>query len=250
MRLRSFGSLICSPLFPIRIHFAPDDPTAPPATPPAPAPNPSPAPPSGEAPIMNQQQLNERLERERRTHLKSLGFESEEQAKQFKAQFDEQEKKKQEEERNKLSETERYRHDLEAERRKNMQLEERYAASQFERKVNKSCAELGIKNVDYAMFEVLRKVDGLPKDQQLDVDSYLKELAAESDMKRASLGYVGTAPQGAPEQNPVPITTTPTGPGVVPPPAPAPGPAPTLGGDVFAMDDATWRNRKAALGLP
>lgn len=220
-----------------------DDP--PPANPTPPADPPAPTPTGVVS--MTQEQFNERLARERRSHLKSLGFESEEQALNLKKQQEEAEKKRQEEERAKLSETERYRQDYENERRKNQQRDEELAALKFENHVTKACTELGVKNVDYAIYEVMRAADSAqPGAPPLDVKAYLTNLASSSDMKRMSLGLDVVQP--TPTQNPVPVHSSPDG---NLPPAPPPPPPnnqnPTQ--NVFDMDAGAWAARKQALGI-
>lgn len=205
-----------------------------------------PKPPGGvgEEPIMTTEQLNERLARERRNYLTKLGYESEEALLKERREREELAKQREEEERQKMSEVERYRSDLEKERKQREQLEEQYAAAQFEQHVTKVCATMGVKNVEYAMFEVMRATDSTAEGDQLDVAEHLKKLAEEDESKRASLGIAPPPPPV--ESNPSPATTTPEG---HEPPTPPPGQEPQ-NPDAFSMEDGAWRARKAALGLP
>ena len=224
----------------------PPDPNGPPAptpapTPPAPTPPTPPAPPEPDPGTINltSAQLKERLDRSHAARLREAGLGSDAELQELIARD---KKRKEDEEAARLASLSReqvlteQKTKAEAEAAESKAL---LARATFERHVTGVCARMGVKNTDYAMFDVERAAEALPDGQELDVEGYLKERMEKSPEARAALGM-------APDQVvPVPVTTTPGG---APPVPPAPG-APGAPKDAFGMSTAEWQQRQAALGL-
>lgn len=121
-------------------------------------------------------------------------------------------------------------------------------AAQFEQQIAATCAELGVKNVQYAMWQVAGKTESLAEGEQLNVKEFLTE-----ELKTQGAAYGYQPPPAPPQQVSSPVTTDPSGqqpPGAVPPPPPAPGAVQDpQGGDAFALDDAAWAAKKQSLGI-
>lgn len=217
----------------------PDDST--PVTPNPPAPPASPTPPTQGPPTEDPVWLADRLARAERASLKKH-FGSDDPAA-LKARLDraeELEKAEKERARLALSEQQRLQQDLDTERAKATDAQRERDAIAFESRVVRVCAELGVKNVDFAMFEIARAAEALPEGQTLDPTKYLQELAAKGDSQKMALGM-----SSAPGVIQVPATTTPN-PGD--PPA-APGGIVPGEKTAFEMDDKAWAAKKASLGI-
>lgn len=139
-----------------------------------------------------------------------------------------------------LSEIERMRLEAQEATTRAAALQEELDARAFEARVSAAAAKAGVRNVDYAMFEVIRHTERLPDGQSLDLEQFLTERLADP-MSRAAFGVaeaVTPVPTGA--------TTTPLG---TPPLPPPPGGATGAPPDAFGMDGRAWAARKSALGL-
>jgi hypothetical protein len=191
---------------------------------------------------MTSEQLDERLSRARSAHLRELfGTDDPTEIKAQISKAKELEEAEEQRKREQLSKEEQLQADLEAERARAAAAQEERDAVAFENHITRTCAELGVKNVDFAMWEVARKADELPDGEQLDAKEHLQSLL-ENDQSRAALGV--TAPVTT---EPTPATTSPAGgPGAEPNPDQGP-PAPD--GDVFNMNKEDWAAKKARLGI-
>ncbi len=220
-------------------------PVAPPQAPPAPAPVATP-PPDAESISMSSQALKERMERDRSAYLKKLGFDSEEElvamqrAQQEAAEAEEQARREQQTREQNLQEDL-----LRREQERDQAIEELHEV-RFQNHVTGICARLGVKNVEYATFEIERAAHSLPEGEQLDVEEWLSERLDPEAEQHAGLrnafgveAPVTTSPAGA--------TTTSASAGSEPTP-PKAGPAPTSS-DAMSMDDSAWAARKASLGI-
>ncbi len=133
------------------------------------------------------EQLNERLERDRKTYLKKLGFGSPEELEALKARDADAAKKLLADEEAKKSEIQRL-----SEAKSKAEQEAQAKAIETEEAlmraaIFRTCAELGIKNVDYAVFEVTQKLANSEGD--LDEKAFLSELLK---TKGAALGVGST----------------------------------------------------------
>lgn len=210
----------------------------------APPAEPVPPPPADEPedrPItLTSAQLRDRLDRSRTSFLRAHGFGSEDELKSLKQREAERQKAEDEARRAAMSREQQLQEDLTRERARAQQAEEETQRVRFERHVAGICAMLGVRHLDYALFEVERAAAALPEGQELDVEAWLKERMESQPAMRAALGLE------APVQTvPAPVTTVPGG---AAPVAPRPGsgqPQP----DVFGMDASAWQARRDALGI-
>jgi len=219
----------------------PPTPTAatPPVTPPA-APPGAATPPAGDAPApeggKEPSWLKERLERERRTAMKALGFDTPEAAQAAIARAKDLETAAEVARLAQLSDLER-----EKERASKAERElatERARATKLEQQgqLSAACAELGLKNTSYAgfLFEQARQAD-----PNITADAALKAAIAD-ETQRAALGAA-----------PVPTRQVPAG-GATPPGTP-PSPGAQGQGQTFDASKATadeWQTYKRSIGLP
>jgi hypothetical protein len=177
-----------------------------------------------------------RLQQHERSVLKSLGFETPEQAKERL----ERAKKLEEEEqaRQEAAKTE-----LERERDRAKKAEEKAAKLETEKleaersaRLTQACVEKGVRNVGYARYLVTER---LRADQNL-TEAVALEEALKDEQQRIALGV--TAPPPAPN---LPTTTPPLTPPGTPPPAPAPNGAK----DAMQMSREEWLEQRRTLGL-
>lgn len=189
-------------------------PTAPPAAPPSQEPTTD----EGEKLSFTRETFNKRLEQAKTSAAssawKELGFESREEALEFKKAADERAKAEQEAERAKMDELERYKADLaerdakiaeaEAAREEAVQAAE---AARVEAHLHRVFVDKGIKNPDYALFKLEQAVNALEGDDaELDENEFLDGLMADP-VERAALGLEAVAQQ--PGQSPkTPAQTT------------------------------------------
>lgn len=209
-------------------------PTAPPVTPPVTPPVVT--PPDPELSFTSRQTFNERLERHARAKMKELfGTDDPEQLKAMKAAKD--------------AEEERKKADMTAIERANKERDDAKAAAaaadtelQRERWVNqvsRVCSPLGVKNLDYALFELDR---ARKADATIDPEKHLKGLMATPAMA-AALGIDRDV-----EITVDPTTTTPRAPGT-PPPAPKdPGKQPPEAIDTFKLSKEEFARHLEKIG--
>jgi hypothetical protein len=219
------------------------DPITPPPNPPPPAPptgGPPPAPPSpptpptpgaDDEPATAPKWLNMRLDQVKRSTLKALGFDSEDQAKERLGALKKLEDEAEDRRKAQLSEVEREKEARLAAERDRDAARQRADATERASKVTRACAERGIKNLDYAEY-VLAKAE-----LTADFGKLLDGMIAERPDLKAAL------------QLTVPTTTT-TPPNTTdgkPPPPPAP-PAPPSA-DAMAMKPDDWAAERRRLGI-
>src|SRR5690606_26893685 len=193
----------------------------PPANPPETAPDDKSkdAPPADPAPNtlnLTSEQLNERLERAKKSTLKELGIKSPEELKELRAKLEAMEKAQQEAERAKLSEAERMKSDLEERERRIKEIEaegDRVLAetTEAERRaaLGVEFVARGIKHVDYAMFKVENTRASLARGEEFG-GAPTPDKVRVDPRDRFSLGVA----RGPPEPPALPANTTPgaTGP--------------------------------------
>jgi hypothetical protein len=212
----------------------------PPAPPVAPTPPAGDGDPPPEELRLTSEQLRDRLNRSRTAFLRANGLDSEEAFKQLVERDKQRATQEDEARRASLSREQVLQEDLARERAARVELEERAARFGFERHVAGICATLGVRNLDYATFEIERAAAALPEGQELDVEAWLRESMETRPAMRAAFGLdVATTVSE-------PITTTTAG-GPRPTPPRAGGAPPSS--DVFGMDSAAWQSRKDALGI-
>jgi hypothetical protein len=172
-----------------------------------------------------------RLEQVKRSTLKALGFDSEDQAKERLGAYKKLEDEAEDRRKAQLSEVEREKEARLAAERDRDAARQRADATERASKVTRACAERGIKNLDYAEF-VLSKAE-----LTADFGKLLDGMIAERPDLKAALQL--TVP-----------TTTVTPPNTTdgkPPPAPnQPAPPST---DAMAMKQDEWDRERARLGI-
>lgn len=189
---------------------------------------------------MTSEQLKERLTRAQMSFMhEQFGTKDPAEIKAKLQQLVEMEQAEEKRKREQLTREQQLQADLEAQRAVAAKAQEDRDAMAFETHITRLCAEIGVKNVDYAMWEVARQTEALKAGEQLDAKAHLTKLL-ESDQSRAALGAV--APVSV-EQ--VPVNTDPTG-GQVPP---TELPQVPKGQDSFGMNAADWAAKKARLGI-
>jgi hypothetical protein len=192
---------------------------------------------------LSQEQLGERLARANRSQLKKLfGTDDVEQITGRWKQLDELTKAEEERKRAQMTEIERYKADLGAKDSELANTRAELAEIKFTAHVTGICAQLGIKNLDYAKWLVSSVAERLPEGQELDASKFLEERLAESQYA-AAFGVAGAsvAPKGA--------SSSPE-PGVQPPPAPGVAGAKSGGAkSVKDMSPGEFQAHLASLGV-
>lgn len=190
---------------------------------------------------MTSEQLKERLTRAQMSYLQEqFGTKDPAEVKAKLQQLKDLEEAEEKRKREQLSKEEQLQADLDAERARAAAAQEERDAIAFENHITRVCAEMGVKNVDYAMWEVARQADTLPEGEQLDAREHLKKLL-DNDQSRAALGV---APPVEVEERGA--TTDPTGGSSEPG---AGGSHPPKGEDAFEMTKENWAAKKARLGI-
>lgn len=196
---------------------------------------------------MTSQQLTDRMARDRQAYLRGLGFETEGELVAMQAAQREQAEATETARREQQTREETLQEDLTA------RTTERDAAIaegeqlRWERHCSGICATVGVRNVEYAMFELERAANALGDSEELDVEAWLQERidpanAGQHGTMAAALGMAAPPVQ----VRDVPITTT----GDRPPPvAPPAGGGPPSDGDAMGMDPAAWAAHKESLGI-
>ena len=223
------------------------DPTTPaPAAAPAVQPVVVVTPPGNQDPVLGDSKaLQERLDRERRKALKEAGFESVEQAAEFRKSFEAMQQAEKERAQAQLSEVERAKvQQTEAEARARA-AEEALKAEREERKIEQALHAAGVKDLDYGRF----LVDAAKKRGESDIDKVLSD-AKGDPTKRVALGI--EAPQTVPASSQTTVTlpagTSPATPGGAPKPPTAGGAAPTeKTADMMSSDE--WQAWKRSQGV-
>ena len=211
----------------------PGMPGAEPTTPSAPA-----AQPAGTLNLTSEQ-LKERLGRAQSSYLQeNFGTRDPAEIQAKMERLAEMEAAEEQRRREQLSEQERLQADLEAERAKAAQAQEERDAIAFENHVTRVCAELGVKNVEFAMWEITRKAEEMEDEETFDAKEHLQGML-DNSQQRAALGIaeaIQTQPTGA--------TTTPAA-----GEEPTPQGQPTNDGSAFEMNAQEWAEKKARLGI-
>lgn len=195
---------------------------------------------------MTSEQLAERMQRDRRTYLRSLGYESEEELRA--AQQRERERQEAEENARREQQTreQNLQEDLERERQRAAAAEAARDRLQFETEVTTLCATVGVRNVDYALHLVDRARQEATEGESVDVEAFLRErIDPENEAHQQTRLALGI--EAAPTTTPAPATTTRAG-------GPTPTPPPAGGGgggeeDAFEMDAQAWQAKKEAMGI-
>ncbi len=193
---------------------------------------------------MTSEQLNARLVRERGTYLRSLGFESEEQLRQYQQVELERQAAEAAARRDQQSREQNLQEDVTAREAERDAALAEAETLRFHGHVTEICAALGVRNTDYAMHLIERAAEVTPEGEQLDVEAYLRERIdpeqAQHAAMRAALGIEATT------TTTVPITTTGANP---PPPPPPPGNREPGDFDAMEADSKAWAARMEGLGL-
>lgn len=197
------------------------------------------APAQDDSISMSSEQLKERMGRAQASYLQEhFGTRDPAEVKARLEQLEQMNAAEEQRKRDQLSKEEQLQADLAAERQRAQEAQEERDAVAFESHVTRVCAELGVKNVDFAMWEIARKADELADDEQIDAREHLQGLL-DDNQSRAALGVsaaVQTEPTGA--------TTTPAG--------QEPNPEQTNtapDGSAFDMNAGDWAAKKARLGI-
>ena len=140
--------------------------------------------------------FNSRVSRETRKKLRELGIESPEQLQHLREEHARLQEEAEKQRQAQMSELER-----EREARAQFEKEAQDAASSAEQSELKAYlyevfAEKGIRNFDYALWEVVHRLEDLEPDEELDEHEFLDELMADP-VKRVALGLESTKPVGA-----------------------------------------------------
>lgn len=218
--------------------------TGPPAVAPA-------APPPAEpfAVFPDSEAFKKRIDRELRSALKDLGFADVEEAKRVREEHVAQGKAAEEAKRAQMTEIERLRADLgDRDRRLAEEMAAREQA-QMNAHLNEVFAEKGIKNRDYARFQIVNKLASMNDDEVLDERAFLDALATDPQQAVA----LGLAAPPSTEQPRVPRLVGPTtSPGVhpgVPPAPPAGGGGPKVP-TAFDKSPEEFRREMQRRGVP
>ena len=189
------------------------------ASPPAPA-EPTTSPPEQqEIKFPSQEKFNERMNRHHTSQLKKeFGVDSPDQLKSQLQELEQFKAEQAERERAAMSEQEKLQADLKAAQAEKQALQEERDQIKFESHVNGVCAELGVTNIDYAMYELAKAAESAPEGQQIDAKEHLNALL-ENQASRAALGLpplaqeVPTGATSTPDPNVAPPTPEPNTPG-------------------------------------
>ena len=158
------------------------------ANPPAATPPAAEPPQTSEITFPSQDKFNERMDRNFRSRMKKeFGVEDPSQLQEMMEQHKILKEAQEAREREAMSEQERIQADLNAANERAAALEEERDQIRFESHINGVCAELGITNIDYAMYEIARAADGVEEGSQIDAKEHLASLL-EADSSRAALG--------------------------------------------------------------
>lgn len=212
-------------------------PPVPPVTPPAPPEDP-PVPPG--TITLTTEQLRDRLDRSRTAFLRANGFGSEAELQALR-QRDEAATAAAETARlATLTREQQLQEQLAQANEARVASEASAARATFDRHIAGVCAQLGVRNLDYATFAVEQAANALPEGQELDVQAWLSQSMTTNPAMRAALGIEAPV-------TPV-VTGITTVPPVTPPVPPRPGdPPPAV--DAFGMTQAAWDARREALGI-
>jgi hypothetical protein len=184
------------------------------------------------ATFKTQEQFDDRMKRATRKELReAFGTDNVDEIRAWKQRADELATQEEERKREAMSEQERLQADLNKSKAELQAIQEERDAIRFEAHVKGICAELGIKNVDYAMYAVNRAADGVADGSQLDAKEHLSELLDASSSRAA----LGVAPKSQVVDDPA--NTSPEGGGGAPPPKPP-------GSDGNNIVDATKMTRE------
>lgn len=185
------------------------------------------------------EQLNERLERAKKAFLKeTTGLSDAKAVAEKLKRLEALEKAKEEAERASLTEQERLKADAQAaEERAQKAIQERDAIA-FESRISRICAELGVTNVEYAMWSIARAAEELDDDGKLDAKAHLQGLLKDSS-SRAALGA-----SGAGETKKTGATTTATTKA-----DPKSGETESATKSAFDLDAKAWRAKRELLGI-
>lgn len=214
----------------------PQNPAAPDPQPPAPPPA-DPPDPEPFAVFKTSDDLNKRLAQAARSQLREMGFEDPNALKDIVAEHkklqDEAEKQRQAQ----MSELEREREQRQALERQAEEAMSAAEAAELRAHLYSVFAEKGVRNFDYALWEVSSKLEGLGEDEELDERAYLDELLADP-VKAAALGIASVSTQG--------VTTTVDDKG---PQAKPPGGGTQGDKDVFSMTPEQFRKHLEGRGV-
>lgn len=190
------------------------------------------------------EQFNERMDRHYRSRMREqFGTDDPAEIKAIIAKAKELEDAEAERAKAEMTEVDRLKAELVEREAEKAAAEEQADIALFESHVTGKCAALGIKNTDYAMFQVAQAAEALPDDQELDVEAYLKTQMEEHPDVRAAYGMEAPV-----EGVPVPAHTTPHNPntpGPVTPPAGGPPPAVRNANDMTPQE---FQKHLASLG--
>jgi hypothetical protein len=216
------------------------DPAAPAADPAAP---PAADPPQGSAAISfkTQESFNDRMARHHASQLKKdYGVEDAGQLKTDLAELAELRAAKEEARQADLSAQEKLQEDLNKSKSRLAAVQEERDAIRFESHVKGVCAELGVTNVDYAMYAIGKASDEAAEGAQVDAKELLSGLM-KSDTSRAALGM--------PQQAQVVADPANTSPGAVIPPTPKPPDASNSGFDANKASKEEFQKHLESKGL-
>lgn len=214
-----------------------------------PAPPPADPPPTGD-PVpgditMTSGQLSERLERDRAAQLQRMGFESEEQLTAMRERDAAATTAAEEARRSTLSREQTLAEDVLRAEGERDAFETERDDLRFQAHVSGICANVGVRNLDYALHMVEAAANATPEGQELDVEAFLRERVDPENPQhaanRAALGLEAPV-----VTTPVPVTNIDGNPPPMPPPA---GGGDPKGFDAMDADAAAWQQRKEALGI-
>lgn len=192
---------------------------------------------------LTHEQFKERMERANAKQLKKLfGTSNVDELTQRFKRLSELESAEEERKRQEMTEMERHKADLEAEKAARAKTEEELAEVKFDAHVSGICASLGVKNIDYAKFIVGKKASALPDGEELDVREYLEERLGD-DKYQAALGIASEAVEVE-----APVSNSPN-PGQAPPPPPPPAGGGGGKKNPKDMSASEFREHLASLGV-
>jgi len=198
--------------------------------PPAPAPPPPPAQPF--AVFQTNEAFNERVSRETRKQLRELGVEDPGKLKEILTRNQELEAEAEKQRQAQMTELEREREQRAQYERQANAAAARAAEAERKAELYDVFAEKGVRNFDYAYFELTRRLSKVAEGETFDPGSYVDELLGDQ-VKRAALMGADPAAPAAPARG---VTTTPTG---------RETPAPPAGGGAVPPADAFEMSRDA-----
>lgn len=189
--------------------------------------------------------FNKRVAREAKKALSELGVDDPMAVKSALAELESLRAAKIESERAQMTELERYKTDLAAHQAELEKMRTEAEEARTHAKMHAAFGKVGVKNHDYAIWRCVSAANALAEDEQLDLDAYLSQLAADP---REAIALGIASPEAPPAPPPTinrPANTSPNTSAPQPPQANAAPPVRTT----MDMSPAEWAAYKQQIGV-